>query len=439
MAFNINQRLNGLHSLSYLGENSVQPPDFVTKQRPPNTTDSKNFALGDIWLDITGYPVTLPEAENVWMLVALSGGVAKWINFAGASSSVDHVVAGENINLTGTAIVPVINLNEVIRWPNTNSLGTTGAIYLGATCAGGSCIGGTIFMHNYGIGSTFLGSAAGANLANGTANTGIGFHALTALSVLSPGSANTAVGGNAMAAMDSGVANVAIGNSAMIAANSASSVRNVAVGNATLFNATTADSNSCLGYEALLNLVGGSRNVAVGQFAASGFTGNESDNIIIGTGSLGVVGDVNTLRVGLSTGNTPGNLNRSFIHGIRGITTTVNDAIAVLIDSAGQLGTVSSSIRYKENVKDMGDYSEVLSQLRPVVFNYRKRSPEDVSVGLIAEEVATVAPQLAVYDKDGQPETVKYLDLITMILNEQQKLAAEVKELKRLVCSSDSL
>jgi hypothetical protein len=41
------------------------------------------------------------------------------------------------------------------------------------------------------------------------------------------------------------------------------------------------------------------------------------------------------------------------IAGICGVTTVNVDAIPVLIDSAGQLGTVSSSIKYKENVVDL--------------------------------------------------------------------------------------
>ena len=85
MAFNTNQRLNGLNPLAYIGDNAVQPPDFVTKARPPTSVDSKNFALGDIWLDTTGYPSTLPTASNIWMLVALVGNQATWVTFGAGS------------------------------------------------------------------------------------------------------------------------------------------------------------------------------------------------------------------------------------------------------------------------------------------------------------------------------------------------------------------
>jgi hypothetical protein len=84
-----------------------------------------------------------------------------------------------------------------------------------------------------------------------------------------------------------------------------------------------------------------------------------------------------------------------------------------------------SSRRFKEQIADMGDSSSKLFQLRPVTFVYkaeydngRTRTPQ---YGLIAEEVAKVYPEMAVYDKDGQPYSVKYQLLAPMLLNELQK------------------
>jgi hypothetical protein len=58
-----------------------------------------------------------------------------------------------------------------------------------------------------------------------------------------------------------------------------------------------------------------------------------------------------------------------------------------------------SSIRFKEAVRDMGEASEVLAKLRPVVFRYREAVAEGEDVneyGLIAEKVADVAPAAGV-------------------------------------------
>jgi hypothetical protein len=98
--------------------------------------------------------------------------------------------------------------------------------------------------------------------------------------------------------------------------------------------------------------------------------------------------------------------------------------IAVYINSDGKLGTQTSSLRFKEQVRDMGDSSGKLFQLRPVTFFYKPQYDDGshlLQYGLIAEEVAEVYPELVAYDKDGQPYTVKYQYLAPMLLNEVQK------------------
>jgi hypothetical protein len=45
--------------------------------------------------------------------------------------------------------------------------------------------------------------------------------------------------------------------------------------------------------------------------------------------------------------------------------------IPVQINSTGQLGTQTSSLRFKEQVQDMGDSTSALMKLRPVTFVYK--------------------------------------------------------------------
>jgi hypothetical protein len=49
---------------------------------------------------------------------------------------------------------------------------------------------------------------------------------------------------------------------------------------------------------------------------------------------------------------------------------------------------------------------------------------------LIAEEVADVLPELVVFNKDGQPDAVMYQVLTPMLLNEVQRQAREIRQLK---------
>ena len=71
---------------------------------------------------------------------------------------------------------------------------------------------------------------------------------------------------------------------------------------------------------------------------------------------------------------------------------------AVGVNAQGQLGVRSSSARFKEAVKPMGAQSEAILSLRPVSFRYKKElDPSgDAQFGLVAEDVAKIAPELVV-------------------------------------------
>jgi hypothetical protein len=51
--------------------------------------------------------------------------------------------------------------------------------------------------------------------------------------------------------------------------------------------------------------------------------------------------------------------------------------------------------------------------------------------GLIAEEVAKVYPELVVRDDSGRIDGVRYDELAPMLLNEAQKQAEEIRDLKQ--------
>ncbi len=112
----------------------------------------------------------------------------------------------------------------------------------------------------------------------------------------------------------------------------------------------------------------------------------------------------------------------AYIAGIYGA--NIGSGTTVFINSNGQLGTSTSSRRFKEQIRDMGDSTNALMKLRPVTFLYKPeydKGPRTLQYGLIAEEVAEVYPDLVAYEPDGKPYTVKYQYLTTMLLNEMQK------------------
>jgi hypothetical protein len=186
-----------------------------------------------------------------------------------------------------------------------------------------------------------------------------------------------------------------------------------------LLSNVTGHDNTANGAFALLNNTSGDSNIALGNNAGSLLT---TGNFNIDIGNPGLAGESSTIRIG-SNQQT-----RTFIAGIRGVTTGNANAIPVLIDSLGQLGTMSSSRRFKEEIKPMERASEALFALKPVTFHYKSDSTNTSQFGLIAEEVAEVNPDLVVRDDNGDIYTVRYDAVNAMLLNEFLKEHRKVQE-----------
>jgi hypothetical protein len=342
----------------------------------------------------------------------------------------------------------------------------------------------------YGVGNTAEGEEALFNLTSGALNTATGFRSLGsvttgnfntaigagtlfnntadqntaigagALLSNTTGSFNVATGESALFFNTTGTLNVATGDSALLnnttgsdntANGSAALVSNTtgtgntAIGEDALFKNTTGDENTANGFFALWNNTTGLRNTAIGTKALFGNTIG-SFNIAVGRGAgtllttgdsnidignFGVAGESTTIRIGATQTKT-------FIAGIRGVTTGIANAIPVLVDTAGQLGTMSSSKRFKNAIKPMDGASEAVLALKPVSFHYKSDNTNTPQFGLIAEEVAAVNPDLVVRDENGEIYSVRYDAVNAMLLNEflkehrkNEEQEATIAQLKR--------
>jgi hypothetical protein len=178
---------------------------------------------------------------------------------------------------------------------------------------------------------------------------------------------------------------------------------------------------------ALASNTTGSNNIAEGYHGGYNLT-TGSNNIDIG--SPGVAAESGVIRIGTVTGTTS-TQTATYVAGIYGVK-TASAGTAVFIDSSGQLGTVSSSIRYKEDIQPIADASERILKLRPVQFRYKRADAsgdKPIQYGLIAEEVAEVYPELVVRDATtGRIDGVRYDELAPMLLHEMQKSNAAQAE-----------
>jgi hypothetical protein len=378
-----------------------------------------------------GYPnFTTAEGQNA--LLSLTSGVA---NTAVGSFSLRNVTTG-SFNTGVGAFALVLNTGD-------NNTATGAAALLLNTTGTNNTANGTATLVNNSTGSdnTAVGAfALNSNTGDAAnANTAIGSSALFSNTT---GSGNTATGFDALSSNTEGIANTASGTKALQnnttgnanTANGQEALRlnidggdNTAVGQGALFNNTSGGANTAIG-EAALSLNGaGNFNTAVGNAALSNATG--SGNIAIGFGAGSKVGSSgNVIAIGSPGDDTD---NTCFIGNIRDVQTQNADAIGVVVDSAGQLGTLSSSRRFKEEIKPMDKASEAVLAFKPVTFRYKNAKKGTAQFGLIAEDVANVNPDLVVRDRNGEIYTVRYDAVNAMLLNEFLKEHATVQELKK--------
>jgi C1q domain len=381
----MSNRLGGKQGTAYTGTNANQPPNWTFSNRDPNQYDIQNVSLGDLWMN--------QDNETVWVLVSLEGDMASkgslatWskidngggtgildtltgdsggaitpdglsnINFASgiAGLSFDGDAGTNTITLnsdgsivqtltanSGGVVSPALgNINIVGDGVGINIVGNPGTNTLTASLVGGG--GGAVesFDTDSGMANP-TGGVININ-AQSTAGSSVRFTGATDTIKLkvTDGGLNTIVGFGSGNLTQTGLSNVVFGSGSGGALTSGSN--NTIVGTTAALLLTSGDDNVCIGTNSGDFLTTGSKNVFVGEASGYAYNGDESSNICIGAETLGTLGESNTLRIGNATGTGDGQLNKSFIAGIRGITPGVDDGIPVVIDSNGQLGTEGSA------------------------------------------------------------------------------------------------
>ena len=381
--------------------------------------------------------------QSGFLLIPLS--LVGWLAFSSAARAQDACREGCDFPLAGT----FLGLNALVN--NTTGFGDTavGALALAENTSGNNntAIGDVaLFANTTGSNNSAIGYAA-LNSNAGNDNTATGFGALfnnkagsrnvaigsSTLNSNEAGSDNTATGVNALhdntANYNTAMGYQALESNTTGSNNTASGLNalnknvtgsfNAASGAYALYN-DTAGYNTADGYQALYKNTVGSHNIALGYNAGYNLT-TGSNNIEIG--NPGLAGELNTIRIGAVRAQT-----NTYIAGIIGV--TVPGGVGVIIDANGHLGTVTSSKRFKDNVRPMDKESEAVLSLRPVAFRYKHElDPADIpQFGLVAEEVAKVNPDLVARDEEGKPYTVRYEAVNAMLLNEFLKAHRQLGE-----------
>ena len=290
-------------------------------------------------------------------------------------------------------------------YPGFNTAEGTKALFSLSTGSANTAVG-WFSLGSLTTGSFNTATGAGALLFNtADQNTALGAAALLFNTI---GANNVAIGAQALVFNIDGDFNTAVGTQALSSNNIG--VSNTAVGAAALFSNTEGHQNVAIGTGALFSNTTGTLNIALGWNAGRDLTTGDNNIDIFNTGEAG---DDGTIRIGSTPLQTA-----TYIAGISGATASGGAAVFVAAD--GKLGTLTSSARFKDEIKPMDEASEAILALKPVTFRYKKEvDPKSIpQFGLVAEEVAKVNPDLVTRNAKGELSTVRYEAVNAMLLNE---------------------
>ena len=240
--------------------------------------------------------------------------------------------------------------------------------------------------------------------------------------------------------------------------------KNTGVGDKVLEDITTGDSNSVFGWGAGRNILGGQNNTAMGREAAKLLTAGDN-NVLIGTaaGDFLQGGDNNILIGQGADVDLAGAVGRIVIG--KGVTATTNNTAVIGSSSmtaayfgsesyaatlyaaginlendetitnstdgtvvvSGNL-TVSSDMRLKDNIQPLGD--TMINILKLDAKTYTREGREEI--GLIAQDVQSVYPELVVEDGKGML-AVNYQALSAILINGIKDQEARIQKLELLV------
>ena len=309
----------------------------------------------------------------------------------------------------------------------------------------GSC---SSYNNRSGYGLTAVGSCSMHSNTTGLWNTAVGLWAMRGNIT---GSHNVAVGKSAMWG-NTGSYNTALGSSALPAA--ALSSQNVAVGFTSMWTNTSGDYNVAVGSAAMYCNMAGDRNTGLGASALGGFIDGDYNTAVGNMAGLQLDSGDNNIIIGynaqasatnVSNEATIGdaNITKLRIPGVGGLILEDVDASSFKLytndgatlnttwDSDNMIvqGNVTalSDIRFKENVRTIDGGLSLVDQLRGVRYN-KKGSAVD-QIGVIAQEMEEVLPEVVITDGDGV-KSVAYGNIVGVLIEAIKELKAEIDQLK---------
>ena len=93
--------------------------------------------------------------------------------------------------------------------------------------------------------------------------------------------------------------------------------------------------------------------------------------------------------------------------------------------------TETSALKYKENIFSIEDTLDTVLKLRPVKYNIK--GEEKVEIGLIAEEVHELIPELIKYNSENEIDSISYTRLAAVLIGAIKEQQIQINKLKEQI------
>jgi hypothetical protein len=260
--------------------------------------------------------------------------------------------------------------------------------------------------------NTALGAQTLATMTAGSYNTAVGVDALGYAPLTSTHNYNTAVGYRALFSYNVGQQeNTAVGANALAASYN---IRNTAVGRNAGLELTTGLQNQFFGFNSGAEVTTGSYNVIIGTYGGNTATLDmrTSDNfVVISDGQQNV-------RLWFNSSGYPF---------FRSVNSGAGNSTLKWNSTTKEVTYDTSSARYKDNIRDSIYGLSHVMQMRSAQFEYKDSGRSDV--GLIAEELDLIVPELVGKNEDAQPESVYYDRMVSVLVKAIQEQQAQIESL----------
>jgi hypothetical protein len=271
--------------------------------------------------------------------------------------------------------------------------------------------------------NTASGSVVLNSNTTGSGNTGYGAFVLRDNTT---GSDNTASGAYALYSNATGSSNVASGAYALYSNTSTS---NMASGTYALYSNTTGASNTAVGSDALYNNTTGSYNTAVGAIAGP----DPSNPGLTNSTAIGAFADV-TESNALVLGSTAAQ--NGIANVLVGIDVPSPTNILTVLQGGGNAiadgWSTYSSRRWKTNIHPLENALSKVEQLRGVSYDLKDSGKHEI--GVIAEEVGQVVPEVVSYEKNGKDARgVDYSKLTALLIEAVKQQQKQITQQQNLI------